>query len=107
MTEANVSSQNCRPGEMHFPSLQHDRLMERQVIELVVFAEKNTEQNCVVWNLHGQIHFIVLRLAAARWPTQTATMQHRTDSPMLAPARNHSPSFIRLRVCRLNDENVV
>ena len=26
---------------------------------------------------------------------------------ILAPARNHSPSFIRLRVCRLNDENVV
>src|SRR6267142_6588541 len=107
MTEANVSSQNCRTGEMHFLGLQNDRLVERQVIKPVVFAEEDTEQNCVVRNLHGQIHFIVLKLAAARWPTHTATMQHRTDNPMLALARNHSPSFIKLRVCRLNDENVV
>jgi len=34
-------------------------------------------------------------------------IRHRTiESPILVPARSHSPSFIRFSVCRLNDEKV-
>jgi hypothetical protein len=36
-------------------------------------------------------------------PAQTATRHRTTESPILAPARSHSPSFIRFSVCRLND----
>src|SRR5580693_492836 len=94
-------------AEMHFPGLLHDRLMEREALKLVVFAEEDPKQDAIARNPHGQAPFIILRVDASMEPAQTAIRHNATDRPILPPARNHSPSFTRLSVCKLNEENVV
>jgi hypothetical protein len=102
-----MPSQHRRATEMHFPGLQHDRLIERDVATLVILAEEDAEQNSIMGDLHGHIHFIVFIVEASMEPPQTAIRHNITDRPIFPPARNHSPSFMRLSVCKLNEENVV
>ena len=98
MAEADMSSQHRRAAEMHLPGFQHDSLIQRQMVELVVFAEEDAKQDGVMRNLHGQTHLMALIVTASTKPAHTANMQSATDRPILAPACNHSPSFIRLSV---------
>src|SRR5579871_2374888 len=107
MPEPDVPTQHRGAAELHFPGLEHDRLIERQALEFVVLAEEDAEQDGVARDVHHQTHFIALMLAASTWPAQTATRHATTEPTTLPPARSHSPSFIRLSVCRLNDEKVV
>ena len=107
MSESDMPTQHGRSSDVHFSRFQYNRLMKRQMIKSIILAKKDSEQDGIAWNLHGHTHFIVLRLAASRYPAHTAIRQQITDAPIFAPARNHSPSFIRLSVCRLKDENVV
>ena len=105
--ESHMPSQHRRAAELPFPCLQHNRLVEREIAELVVLAEEDAEQDGITRNLHGQIHFIALIVEASMEPPQTAIRHNITDRPIFPPARNHSPSFMRLSVCKLNEENVV
>ena len=107
MTEADVSAQDGRAAEMHFAGFEDDRLVQRQMLKPVVFTEEDSEQHGIAWNLHAQAPFIMLRDAASTKPAQTPIRHSTTDSTTLPPARKNSPSFMRLSVCRLNDENVV
>src|SRR6266581_2264664 len=59
------------------------------------------------WHCLDNSYFIELRPTARAWPAQTETKHSTIDAPMLPPARNHSPSFNKLSVCRLNEEKVV
>src|SRR5450759_1463174 len=102
-----MTAQNGGAGEMQLAGLQHDRLVERQAFEFVVFAEKNAEQNGVARELHRHTHFMALRLTARMCPAHTAARQRITEPVILVPAYSHSPSFTRFNVCKLNDENVV
>ena len=107
VSEAERSAQHCGPGEMHLARFQHDGLVERLVIGLVILADKDAQQHGVTGKLHRQIHFKELIEAASTKPNHTATRQATTETAMLAPASHHSPSWTRLRVWRLKDEKVV
>src|SRR5665213_1506838 len=107
MAITDIAANDRSAGKTNLPSLEHNRLIQRQTFELVVFSKEDAKQNGAVRDLHGHIHFILLRLAATRYPAHTAIRQHTTDAPIFAPARTISPSCIKLSVCRLNDENVV
>src|SRR5579884_2355224 len=102
-----MSAQHGCAGKMHFTRLEHDSFVQRQASASIVLAEEDAKQDGVARHLHGQTHFIALRLAAATWPIQTASIQPTTEIPILPPARAQSPSIIKFSVCRLNDENVV
>ena len=107
MPEAERSAQHGGAGKMHLARLQHDRLVERLVVGLVILADKDAQQHGVTGELHGQIHFKELIEAASTKPNHTATRQATTERAMLAPASHHSPSWTRLSVWRLKDEKVV
>ncbi len=107
MAEADVSAQHGRAAEMHFAGFEDDRLVQRQMLKPVVLAEEDLQQHGVAWNLHAQAPFIILRDAASTKPAQTPIRHSTTDRTTLPPARKNSPSFMRLSVCKLNDENVV
>ena len=47
MAEAHRSAQHGGAGEVHLARLEHDRLVERQVLELVVLAEEDAQQDGV------------------------------------------------------------
>jgi hypothetical protein len=64
MAEPDMSPQDRSTAKSHLARLQYNRLVERQVIEFVIFAEENTEQHGIAGNLHVHIHFIVLMLFA-------------------------------------------
>src|ERR1700731_456521 len=100
MAEACVAPQYRCAAELHFPRFQHDRLVQGQVAGFVVFAEEDAEQGRVALNLHHHTHLMALMLDASTCPTQTAIRQHATESTILPPARNHSPSLTRFKVCR-------
>ena len=64
VSEAERSAQHGGPGEMHLARFQHDRLVERLVVGLVVLADKDAQQHGVTGKLHRQIHFKELIEAA-------------------------------------------
>ncbi len=107
MPEADVTAQHRCAAKIHLTSLEHDRLVERQMFKFVVFAEEDAKQYGIAGDLHDHVHFIVLIAVASKTPAHTAIRHSTNDRPTLAPARNHSPSLARLSVCRLNDEKVV
>ena len=45
MSEAGRAAQHGDAGQVHFPRLQDNRLVERQTPKFVVFAEKDSKQN--------------------------------------------------------------
>ena len=65
MTVAGGAAQHGGAGQMQLARLQHDRLVQRQLLELVVLAEEDAQQHRVAWDLHGHTHFIVFRLTAS------------------------------------------
>src|ERR671930_11055 len=107
MAEAHRPAQHRGAGELHLAGLEQDRLVERQPPGLGVFADEDAKQNGVARNLHDHTHRMVLRPTAAIWPSQTASRHSTTEPPILKDACNHSPSFMRLSVWMLNEENVV
>lgn len=62
MAEADMSSQDSRTAEMHLPRFQYEGLIQRQMAELVVFAEKYAKQDGVMRNLHGRTRLLALIL---------------------------------------------
>src|SRR5579863_4239867 len=99
-------TQHGRAGEMQLARLQYDRLVERLAAVLVALAAEDPQQHRIL----GDLHHPPPEPSNARAPSTPSTteMKHRTtDSTMLATTPLHSPSRARLRVCRLNDENVV
>src|SRR5262245_29395029 len=98
MAESDMATQDRCAAKAHFARFEHDRLMQWQMLELVIFAKEDAEQSGFTRNRHGQIHFMELRLPANTCPAHTAIRQHRTDKTILAPARNISPSCSRLSV---------
>src|SRR6478609_7259864 len=107
MAEAHRSAQDSGAGKMHLARFEHDRLVERLVVSLVILADEDAQENGVAGERHGQIHFNELIEAASTKPNHTATRQARTERATLAPASRHSPSCTRFRVCRLKEEKVV
>ena len=107
MAEAHRPAQDGGAGEMHLAGLEHNGLVERLMVSLVILADKDAQENGVAGERHGQIHFNELIEAASTKPNHTATRQATTERTTLAPANHHSPSWTRLRVCRLKEENVV
>lgn len=110
MAEADRAAQHGGAAELHFAGLEHDRFVERLVLVAVILAAEDAQEDGLARDLHGhrgQIHLMELMLAAKICPAHTETRQRMTDAPILAPARNHSPSFIWLSVCSENEENVV
>jgi hypothetical protein len=107
MPEPDVTPKDCGAGQVHFASLEHNRFVQRSVAGPIVLAEKDTKQYRGSGKLHAQVHFMALMLPASMYPAHTAIRQQITDIATLVPARNHPPSFMRLSVCKLNDENVV
>ena len=104
-----MAAQHRGAGELQLAGLQHDGFVQRLMLKFVVLAEENSEQDGVPGYLHASapFYFIALIRLASTTPTHTAIRQSATERPILAPARNHSPSFTRFKVCRLKDENVV
>src|SRR5689334_25270523 len=104
MAEAHRAAQHRGAGQMQLARLEHDGLVERPAVGLVVLADEDAEQRLLARDLHDQAPFIALRLAAAMWPSHTATKQRTTEPAMLPPAETHCPSCTRFRVWMLNDE---
>src|SRR5262249_19046152 len=52
MSISHGSPQHGRAGKVHLARLQHDRLVERMMLEAVVLAEKDAQQHRVLWYLH-------------------------------------------------------
>jgi hypothetical protein len=52
VAEADMSSQDSRASQMHFTRLQDDGFVQRQMLELIVFTEENTQQYGIVRKLH-------------------------------------------------------
>ncbi len=86
MAEAQGTAQHRGAGKFHLARLQHDRLVERLVIEFVVLADEDAEQDGVARERHGQIHFMVLIDRARICPSQTAIRQSMTEPMILLPA---------------------
>ena len=53
MPESNMPAQNRGAAEVHFASLEHDGLVKWKAAELVIFAEEDSQQDGMTWNLHG------------------------------------------------------
>src|SRR5882724_772481 len=104
---AHWAAQDCRSRQVHLARLQHDGFVERLVLVAIIFAEEDAQQYGLVRQLHVQIPLSWFSVAAAMCPSHTANRQRTTDSAMLPPAANHSPSRTRASVCRLKEEKVV
>jgi hypothetical protein len=53
MTVAHGPAQHRGAGKMHLSRLEHERLVKRAMLELVVFADEDAQQHGVLGNLHG------------------------------------------------------
>ena len=70
-----------------FAGFEDDRLVQRQMLKLVVFAEEDAQQDGVARNLHVQAPFIILRTAASTKPAKTADQaQHDRQTDIAAGA---------------------
>src|ERR1043166_3587237 len=107
MPEAHRAAQHGRAGKAHLPRFHHDCFIERLVAGLVVLADEDAQEYGVAGERHGQIHLMELSDAASICPSQTPSRHSTTEPTIFPPAWSHSLSWTRLRVCRLNDENVV
>src|SRR5579871_4375690 len=105
--EAHRPAQHGGAGEVQFARFQYDRFIERLRAGLVVLADEDTEQQGLLWDLHGQLPFRRLRRFAVTWPSQTASNQPTTETMILISAAERFPACSRRNVSRLNDENVV
>ena len=52
VAKAHGAPQYRRAGQMRFPRLQHNSLIERPALALVVFADENAKQNSVTGKGH-------------------------------------------------------
>jgi hypothetical protein len=51
MAKAHRPAQDRRPRQAHLPRLEHDGLIKRKVAGLLVFAEKDTQENGILVEL--------------------------------------------------------
>src|SRR2546423_14044735 len=100
--EADRTAQRRGTGQMHFARLQDDRFVERAMLVAVALADENAQQRGFVWNFHASYR---LRVAAQRWPAQTAPRQRTTARITVDAARNQSPFTVRFTVWRLKEGN--
>src|SRR6185437_4833515 len=104
MAEAHRPAQNRGAGQVLLARLQHDRLVERQMLMMVILADEDAQQHGVAGNLHS---YPPEKNAPRAKPAQTARRHSRTEATMLPKTRAHCASRARLSVCRLKDEKVV
>ena len=62
VTETDLAAQHRRAGKVHLPRFQDDSFIQRQRPVLVIFAEKDAEQDGVMRNLHGRDLIVALIL---------------------------------------------
>src|SRR6185437_4974706 len=105
--EAHGSPQHGGAGQMLLTRLQNDRLAQRLSIRAVILADENTKQHSLFRDLHCQSPFKRLSRAASAYPSQTASTQVTTDTPMFKNAVSAWPARNSLTVSRLKEENVV
>jgi hypothetical protein len=55
--ESNRHAQYRRAGEMQLARFDYDRFVQRAMLPLVAFANENSKQNSVFWN----IHFVIVK----------------------------------------------
>ena len=107
MPKSDMGARHCCSGEVHFACFQYDRFIQRPMLIFVVFAKKYSEKNGVARYLHATPPLSALTFDARTCPAQTATRHSAFERTIFPTARPTSPSFRRLRFCKLKEENVV
>jgi len=105
LAKAHRATQDRRARQTGFARFQDDRFVQGATLYPIVFANENSQQDRLPWNVHRY----TLRPinCAAALPSPTAARHSRTEPTAFSEAVIHWPSPISATVSRLKVEKVV